>query len=850
MKRTLLLLLLSLSIIFSLLSCGGDEVTCTEHVDSDANGKCDVCDATVEPNTGNEGGGNESADIVLVKDGDALFSVLVASNASNTIRDYANELIQEFNKYYIEDKDVVMSYDNAELDPGTEIVIGPVTTRGDKFNVDTHYLGYEGFAIKAVDGNIFVIAGGNTGYRKAIDYLKKNILKLNDYDDCITNLTISGDTAYESIQTGYTIESITINANNISEYVIAYGDTLKDEKTVATALQDQLYKNTGVWLETVKISKLASGQKAIYIEYTGEDKSRTTESGFVIYVDEDSNMHVECEFSNVFNNKDNVFDTTVESTVTSVIMPKNKKNVTLSTGTVKEVDVRNVSYEIFGAKGDGETNDFAALNSCHEYANTYGHTVNAKNGHTYRITETGGKVITIQTNVKWNGASFIIDDSKVGKDDPERGGSIFQVKSDYKAETYKAGDGTAIGNIIDAINQAGGIDRETTTKLDLGLGYAAIIVVYNEKHECYIRHGSHYEGGEAQHEIICIDENGNIDPDTPFMFDYAEVTKIEVRRADDKAITIDGGGATFTTVANQVPFEWNGSSPVYYYYARNIRIDRSNTVLKNVNHLVTGERDDCGAPYNGFIVITYTNNVTVKDCVVTGRKNYNNMGSYDINPSNSNNTLFLNVTQTNFFLEDGKSLSRENGYWSVMSSNYCKNLTYDGCFLNRFDAHMGVYNATIRNSSVGILSLIGAGALTVENTTIYTGNTAQLVSLRSDYGANWEGTFTFKDVTAVYNGNSGSFSIIGGEWYNHYFGYACYAPETIILDGFEVVSANVNTIQLATGGIALSNISDETYGGAKNENPYSFTKKLTIKNNTKNYTYIIPTGSKTEVTYE
>ena len=185
-----------------------------------------------------------------------------------------------------------------------------------------------------------------------------------------------------------------------------------------------------------------------------------------------------------------------------------------------------------------------------------------------------------------------------------------------------------------------------------------------------------------------------------------------------------------------------------------------------------------------------------------------------------------------------------------MSSNYCKNLSYDGCLLNRFDAHMGVYNATIRNSSVGILSLIGGGTMTVENTTIYTGKTAQLASLRSDYGATWRGDFIFKDVTAVYNGSSGTFAILGGEWYNHYFGYACYAPETITLDGFEIVSENVTSIQLATGGIALNNISGEMHGSVPNENPYTQTKKLIIKNNSKNYTYIIPTGTKTELVYE
>ncbi len=842
MKRTLLLLFVSISILFSLLSCGGDDQHCTEHVDANADGKCDTCDAAVEPDDGGEDDKGEADALELVKDGDALFSVLVASNASSVIRDHANDLINELNKYYIEDKDVSMSYDSAELDPGTEIIIGPVTSRGDKYNIDTHYLGYEGFAIKVVDGNLFVIAGGSTGYRRAMDYLRENILKLDEYDDCIVELTVSNDTNYESIQSGYNIESIKINSVDLSDYVIAYGDTIKDEKTVAADFQETLYKSTGIWLDTVKLSKLTSDKKAVRIEYTGEDESRTTDNGLVIYVDESSDVYVECEFADIFG-------TAVTEAAVSAFVPKGKKNISLETGTVYTKDVRNIYYESFGAAGDGATNDFEALKACHEYANKYGYTVNATAGKVYYISTTGGKSIPVHTNVNWNGASFILDDSAIAKDDPERGGVIFQVKSDYEAETYKAGDGTAIGNAIDAINKSGGIDRNATTKLDLGLEYPALLVVYNENHECYIRYGSHYEGGEAQHEIIYIDASGNIDPNTPFMFDYAEITKIDVRRVDDKAITLNGGGATFTTIANQVPLEWNGSSPVYYYYSRNIRIERSNTVLENVNHLVTGERDDCGAPYTGFITITYTNNVLVQNCVVTGHRNYNNMGSYDINPGNSNNTLFLNVTQTNFFLEDGVTLSRDAGYWSVMSSNYCKNLSYDSCMLNRFDAHMGVYNATIRNSNVGILSLIGAGTLTVENTNIYTGNTAQLVSLRNDYGASWNGDFIFKGVTAIYSGVSNTFSIIGGQWYNHYFGYACYAPTTITLDEFEVVSTNVTTIHLATGGIANGDIADDMIGTAENENPYTLTEKFIIKNK-KDYIYTIPASYETEIIYE
>lgn len=93
MKKALSLLIISILIILSLLSCGGDAV-CTEHKDSNNDEQCDICDATLEPADGDEGGGAPSDSLELVKDGDALFSILVASGASNVVSGYANDLIR------------------------------------------------------------------------------------------------------------------------------------------------------------------------------------------------------------------------------------------------------------------------------------------------------------------------------------------------------------------------------------------------------------------------------------------------------------------------------------------------------------------------------------------------------------------------------------------------------------------------------------------------------------------------------------------------------------------------------------------------------------------------------------
>ena len=834
MKKFLSLLIISIILILSLVSCGDGK--CTEHTDENADGVCDSCNTALEPD-GDGAGGEAHGVIELVKGGDALFSVLIASDAPSAIRDYANDLIRELNNYYIKDGDVATSYDHADLDPGTEIIIGSVNGRGDKFKVDTHYLGYEGFAIKVIDGKLFVIAGGNTGYRKALDYLKKDVLALDDFEDFIDDLSISTDTAYEKIQSDYDIESIKINSNDISDYVIAYGDTIKTEKSCALNLQEMLYKNAGVWLEAISIDKLPSDRGAIYVEYTGEDNTRRTDEGLVIYVDDDSNIHAECEFADLF-------DTTFEEALTGVMMPKGKKNVSLNTGTVYTKDVRNIYYESFGALGDGRTNDFEALKACHDYANKNGHTVNATKGKTYYIGRTFGEVITVRTDVNWNGAGFIIDDVVFDKSDSDRMSAIFKITSE-SAITYKPGDGSAAGKIIANINAAGGIDAKTCTKLDLGLGYPALLTVYNSNHQNYIRYGSHYEGGGAQCEIITVDKDGNIDPNARFMFDYTEITCIIAHRIDDQPITIDGGGATFTTIANQVPLEFNASgSPVYYYYYRNIAIERSNTVFKNVNHLITGELE-YGAPYIGFISVSNTNNVLICDCVVTGHRNYSNMGSYDLGPGNSNNLTIKNVTQSNFFLDDGR-VSTSGGYWGIMGSNYCKNMIYDGCTLTRFDAHKGVYNATVRNSTVAMINLIGAGTFTLENSTVYTGNSSSMITLRSDYGATWNGDFIIKDVTVNYTGTSKTFNLINGSWNNHYFGYACSAPTTVTVENLTVTSSSVKTISLATGTITNSHI----FGGEGNLNPYRATEKLIIKRNEKNYSYTTPNAYETEIKYE
>lgn len=501
------------------------------------------------------------------------------------------------------------------------------------------------------------------------------------------------------------------------------------------------------------------------------------------------------------------------------------------------VETPTVTYSDFGAAGDGVTNDFYAIKATHDYANSHGYKVLGEEGKTYYIGTTGGETVTVRTDTDWCGAKFIIDDTNVTVEMKEREASIFTIANDTSAVTYTPSS-SGVGAALGAINAAGGIKKDSFTRLDLGLGYPAIVHLINAEHSSYIRYGENENAGSAQRELVLIDENGYVDESTPLLFDYDKITSVVVIRVDCAPITV--GNGELTTVAN-------AAERLYNYYSRNISVSRPNVCVTGISHKIVGE-GDTGAPYSGFISVSNANNVVIRDSVLSAHKAYklltdvnNTMGTYDLSFGNSNAITCTGVTMHNFF-SSGSTPSVYDGYWGIMGSNYCKNLTYDSCKLTRFDAHCGTYNATIRNSDVAAVTLIGGGTLTVESSNVYTHTSSSLIALRGDYGSTWNGEFYLKDVTAVTSSTyrSASFALINGSYTNWNFGYKCYMPHTVTVDNFAVSAASVKTVILASGSITSAGIGDATYGGAVNLNPYEVTRTLVVRNNAKAYTYTLP----------
>jgi len=130
--------------------------------------------------------------------------------------------------------------------------------------------------------------------------------------------------------------------------------------------------------------------------------------------------------------------------------------------------------------------------------------------------------------------------------------------------------------------------------------------------------------------------------------------------------------------------------------------------------------------------------------------------------------------------------------WGVIGSNFCKNILLEDCVLNRMDAHMGVSGSyIIRGCTLGYVGLnaIGRGFLLVEDSTLHG---RSLINLRSDYGSTWEGEVVVRDchwIPAAGRPTTPYLISLRNDG-RHDFGYDCFMPREVTIDGLQVDDSN------------------------------------------------------------
>ncbi len=543
--------------------------------------------------------------------------------------------------------------------------------------------------------------------------------------------------SYESPYIVRPLEEITVNGVSVDGYSVIAPDGLL-YKNASDTLRDEIYEVSGINLNTENNSTQA---------FIINEALNDTDS-FSLKV-ENGNVYITGSMNCGISKGISAFSDEV------LLKAEGSFNFTDGYEYTKTF-TDYVTYEDFGAVGDGKADDFDAIVNTHEYANENGLSVFACETAIYYI---GGaaKTAYIKTDTDWSTAQFIIDDTSV----ENRSAWVFNIAPSQSAK-----------NITDKVASSLAIDAEN---IGTSLDGKSLVVLTDSNVKRYIRKGLNQNSGSNQTDVIIADKNGKISPDTPLIWDFDAITGATAYPIDSETLTVKGG--SFTTIANNAPSE-------YTYYTRGIQVRRSNTVIDGIYHDIINEGSS-GAPYSAFVSLSCCADVTVKDSTFTGHKKYStigsagsgvSMGTYDIGAATAVNAKFINCNQTNDITDID--------YWGIAGTNYCKNLVYDGCALSRFDAHQGVLNATIRNSVLGHhgIKLIGSGTALIENTTVLA---EDFVDLRPDYGSTWNGDLIIRNCR--YYPTGVSLHIINAEnSEDHDFGYTCYLPQRIEIDGLYV----------------------------------------------------------------
>ena len=419
----------------------------------------------------------------------------------------------------------------------------------------------------------------------------------------------------------------------------------------------------------------------------------------------------------------------------------------------------HLTYEEFGAVGDGLTDDFSAIIATHEAANERGLPVKAREGAVYHLGLTPRTAI-ICTDTDWTGATFLVDhrDLSVIKE------PVFRVEP--SREPYPI----EIPSLV----------RDQTRIEGLLLESDVLVQVWDEGRRHYIRRGGTANKGAPATDCFVLTKDGEIK--NRVMWDFPTITRAVASPIDEKELVIRGG--TIRAIANVGQQNENQVlESVSVYSTRNLQIRRSCVTVDGFTDEIVGE-GETGLAYSGAVSVRGAAYVTVKNSRFMGRKYFyfhkNNqdvpLGSYAINCNSSAFVSLINIEQTNDIMDTTR--------WGLMATNFCKDLYLESCTISRFDAHQGVTNCTIKKSRLGwmCLNAIGYGDFIVEDCRTFG---SSLVNLRQDYGCLWNGSFKIKNCvwipriggTTIFNANNDGM---------HDFGYPTTMPHTIEIDGLMI----------------------------------------------------------------
>lgn len=696
--------------------------------------------------------------LILIGNGAQPYSIVRSDHADDQEMDAVKLIRTHFQKNCI--SPTVTTDWKGDPVSDFEIVVGNTTrdAMDNGIDLESYELTAGEFLIKVSGTRIYLIGGTPSDTLKAAEYFLQEFFGYkgdpNNISAC-SSVTIPQNYEYLREQNSV-VRILTIAGNPINQYTISYGAETASSEVKGAAQNLQTFFSNEMGYRPQIVEKSPANTPTIVLSIDGSQNNGT----FTAEV-KNGNLIIVCDIADGFEIGINRF---IREKLTVA------KTIQLEETFYYEINLMEyVTYLDFGAKGDGVTDDLAAIIATHEYANKHQIPVKADDGKTFYIGVCERGAI-IKTDTDFTGASFIIDDREVPMN--LRKVAIFTVAPDKAPYELSALKTLRIGQ----------------TNIGMTLPEDSVITVTEAGTKRYIRKGYNADNdGVDQNEVLVVDQNGNISEHSPVIWDYTNITSAEVTPIDQELLVIKGG--TFTTIADDV-VETTG------YYKRGFLIQRSNVTVEEMQHDIKNEGID-GAPYQSFMDVLDCYNVTLKDCIFTPHKTYywmkngirTSVGTYDISPVRVVNFTMKNCKQSIDILDQK--------YWGIICTNFCKNILLDGCELSKIDAHQGVHNVKVLHSELGWLGIdiTGSGELYVENCTLH-GTT--MIKLRDDYGSTWHGNVTVKNSTWAPNRgkwlSDEYYCIIGGtNLQQHDFGYECYLPTTITIENLHIDDSKATT---------------------------------------------------------
>lgn len=548
-----------------------------------------------------------------------------------------------------------------------------------------------------------------------------------------------------------------------------------------------------------------------------------------------------------------------------------------------------LTYELFGAVGDGKTNDYGSIKKTHDFANNLylstGKlvTVYGSSGKTYYIGECSDTIDVI-TNVDWQNANFIIDDFVDNNNDNINDINIkepvFNVtspllvatknttKTSYvqlsSVESEENVENRADDYIIQSLNNTSTqtnnlkviVDEVSKAKYSDPTGIVSKFLKSSKRwavelqadHKQYIRTGVNSNSSSAQKEQIIIDSvTGDVLSDITWDYSQAGLNRVRVIPIPNQEIFIQNGN--FLTYTYNCVFNNNANRSSYT--KRGIKIEYTgNVTLKNINHSLDESRYkytsnyqdiDEGNIYYGFIYLNNAYFINLENIKLTPHKmahlvqnkeilNSSFVGTYDLVMDHSANIFADNI---GYYCSSGDDQACYADYmldnstrWGLIATNRIKNLFITNSKLNRVDSHTGVHNLYLENTLIGSRGLTLIGHGYMYAKNITVDNAFNIVHLRGDYGSTWDGTLVFDGVNYKTDQFDAANFIYSTNAGNHDYGYYSYFPNVYLRNFNGQVGSQFRQLRM----FRLTDTIGVTKDDSNDKNLYRFKDILSFSN--------------------